>query len=560
MRVISLLRTMFFLLTATQIVAGATAGTHADDKLPDAIVDLATLEGTKSVSSQWRTAPARIVEIDHREPGDDLKASGKPNRTHDVSPRAGAADFDDQGWETIEAATLNARRGGGRLSFQWYRVSVTLPEKIGAVDVRGATLVLNLTLDDYAEVWVDGELPQILGQSGGALIAGWNTPNRVVLRRDAKPGERVQLAIFAANGPLSDPPPNFVWIRSALLELYKPGRWGAVQPAKLEIDRRDAALDSILSADAQLERVATGFTFAEGPLWVPARVGGAGAQAIREGYLLFSDPNRNTIYRCTRDGEVSIYRAASGYRGADVADYRQPGSNGLALDARGRVSICEHGNRRVTRIEPNGVLTVLADRFDGKRLNSPNDLVYRSDGALFFTDPYFGLPKFADDPRREQPHAGVYSLVDGKTRLITGELSGPNGIAFSPDERHLYVGNWDDNRKIVMRYTVAADGSASDPQVFADMTSATGADAIDGVKVDARGNVFVSGPGGLWIFSPESKHLGTLRGPEHVHNLAWGDDDGRTLYLAAQTSIYRIRLRNAGAGRAAVSPTTARGN
>ena len=244
-----------------------------------------------------------------------------------------------------------------------------------------------------------------------------------------------------------------------------------------------------------------------------------------------------------------MFRQPSGYDGADIGDYKQPGSNGLTLDAAGRLVVDQHGNRRVIRLEPDGRETVLADRFDGKRLNSPNDLVHRSDGTLFFTDPPFGLPRVFDDPRKELPFSGVYAVRDGQVRLVTKELSGPNGLAFSPDERQLYVGNWDDHRKVVMRYDVAADGSVSNGQVFADLTSAPGTDAIDGIKVDRAGNVFVSGPGGLWVFSPGGEHLGTILTPRHVHNMAWGDADGRTLYLCAQDRLYRMRVTPGGGAR-----------
>jgi gluconolactonase len=239
---------------------------------------------------------------------------------------------------------------------------------------------------------------------------------------------------------------------------------------------------------------------------------------------------------------VSVFRTKSGYAGVDVAEYGQPGSNGITLDREGRVTINEHGNRRVVRVEKNGVVTVLADRYQGKRLNSPNDLVYRSDGSLFFTDPPFGLPKAFDDPRKELPFSGVYSLKDGRLTLGATDLTGPNGLAFSPDERYLYVANWDEKKKVVMRYRAHPDGTLTNGEVFFDMTDAPGEDALDGIKVDVRGNLYVSGPGGLWILSPEGKHLGTIVGPEHPHNLAWGDADGRTLYLTAQTGLYRIRL------------------
>ncbi|MGQ0543631.1 MAG: SMP-30/gluconolactonase/LRE family protein, partial [Blastocatellia bacterium] len=186
------------------------------------------------------------------------------------------------------------------------------------------------------------------------------------------------------------------------------------------------------------------------------------------------------------------------------------------------------------------------DKFEGKKLNSPNDLVYRSDGALFFTDPNFGLPKFGEDPRKELPHTGVYSLYKGKLQLLTKEFTGPNGIALSPDEKFLYIGNWDDNKKVVYRYELQPDGTVINGKLFFDFTPIKGEDAIDGVKVDVEGNVYVSAPGGLHILSPEGKHLGTIIAPQHVHNMAWGNDDGKTLYLAARSGLYRMRLNIAG--------------
>jgi gluconolactonase len=180
--------------------------------------------------------------------------------------------------------------------------------------------------------------------------------------------------------------------------------------------------------------------------------------------------------------------------------------------------------------------------------------VYRSDGSLYFTDPPFGLPKFFDDPRKETSWSGVYRWADGRVELLATDLNGPNGIAFSPDERYLYVGNWDDAKKIVMRYPVRPDGTLAPGTVFFDMTGAAGDDAIDGIKVDRQGNVYVSGPGGLWILSPAGTHLGTIVGPEHPHNFNWGDADGRTLYMTAQSGLYRLRLNVAGS-RAFVPPT-----
>lgn len=501
---------------------------------PPAVVDLNSASGLKAIGGVWRYSDVQVVEVEHREPGQDLKASGAPNRTWDITPHAGAADFDDSGWQVVPAGALDQRRGHGRLSFNWYRLKLTVPERIGKVEVAGATAILEVVVDDYAEVWVDGRLPLVLGQTGGALVRGYNAPNRVVVSRDLRPGATHTIAVFGANGPLSLPPANFIWMRSATLEIYPAGLAGTIRRVPAEVRRLDAALDEVVGADAAFERIATGFLFTEGPVWHP------------DGYLLFSDPNANTIYRWTPDGQVSIFRTKSGYSGADIGDYGQPGSNGLTLDAEGRLTIDEHGNRRVVRLERNGQITPLAERYEGKRLNSPNDLVYRSDGTLYFTDPPFGLPKAHDDPRKELPYSGVFMVKDGRLSVVNRDLSGPNGLAFSPDEKFLYVGDWDPKKKIVMRYEVRPDGTFGEGTVFADFTGDEGEDAIDGVKVDRAGNVYISGPGGLHIVAPSGKRLGLIALPEHPHNLTFGDDDGRTLYLAARTSLYRVRVKNEG--------------
>ena len=532
----------FVLLAATLLSTTVARADPLDARIvkPDATVDLRTDAGAALVQGQWRYADARIVEVDHRAPGHDLKPSGEPTRTHDVEPKAGAVDFDDSTWEVVPASSLEARRGTGRLSFNWYRINVTIPPKLANFDPTGSTVVFEIVLDDYAEVYVDGKLPQVLGTVGGALVRGYNAPNRVVLTRDARPGQQFQIAVFGMNGPVSSPPANFIWIRSATLDFYSSGRLRVGEPVETEVVRLDPAIDAIIAPGTKIEKLADGFGFTEGPVWMPAKDG-------QDGYLLFSDPNNNTIYRWDTDGQVSVFRSHSGYTGVNIGEYRQPGSNGLALDPQGRLTIAEHGNRRVTRLEPNGQITVLADRFEGKRLNSPNDLVYRSDGALFFTDPPFGLPEFHDDPRREQPHFGVYALIDGKLKLVSTDFTGPNGIAFSPDEKFLYVANWDEKNKVVMRYEVATDGTLFDGTVFADLTSLPGDEALDGLKVDRAGNIFVSGPGGVWIFAPSGKPLGQIKGPELPANFAWGDAAGRTLYLCARGGLYRINTLITGA-------------
>ncbi len=506
---------------------------------PEAIVDLKTDEGMALVKGQWRYSNTKVVDVDHHSPGADLAPSGPPNRTQDIDIHAGAADFDDSAWEQLEPDQLEERRSSGRLCFNWYRTSVTIPEKIGSFDPTGATVVFEVAIDDYAEVWVDGKLPLVLGQPGGQLIKGFNAPNRVVLTKNARPGQTIQLAVFGINGPLSNPPGNFIWVRSATLDFYKTNQIGPTQFVNTEIVRADPALDAIVSSDTKLEKLAGGFLFTEGPVWVPA-------SANASGYLLFSDPNANMIYRWSPEGQVSVFRAKSGYSGLDIGEYHQPGSNGLTLDSKGRLTINQHGNRRVIRVEPRGNITVLADRHDGKRLNSPNDLVYRSDGALYFTDPPFGLPKVFDDSRKELPYSGVYCVKDGQVRLVSTDLDAPNGLAFSPDEKFLYVNNWNDKRKVILRYDVKPDCTLTNSTLFFDMTNAPGNDALDGLKVDQQGNVYSTGPGGLWIILPGGKQLGLIKGPEDPHNMAWGDDDGKTLYITALTGIYRIRMNIAG--------------
>jgi gluconolactonase len=505
---------------------------------PEARVDLATKEGVRLVAGEWRYSDTKIIEVDFKAAGSDGQPTGAANKAYDFTPHAGAADFDDSNWHVLDPTTLDRRRSAGRLAFNWYRIKITIPKRVGNFDPTGSTVVFATSVDDYAEIWIDGELPRAAGQSGGSVIKGWNAENRLVIGRGVKPGQTIQLAIFGVNGPLSSPPTNYIYMRYARLEFHRvPSGPIAVTPheVNVEVVRLDPAMDSIVPPNPKIFKLAEGFQFTEGPVWINGN--------SKDGsYLLFSDPNANKIYKYTGGGKLSVFKKNSGYSGKDAAIYFQPGANGLTIDNNGRLTINEHGNHRVSRFERDGRLTVLADKYQGKRLNSPNDLVYRSDGTLFFTDPPFGLPKFYDDPRRELPYSGVFALHNGQLKLLTSELKGPNGIAFSPDEKYLYVGNWDSEKKVVMRYDVDGNGTLANGKVFFDMTSAPGKDAIDGVKVDQLGNLYVSGPGGLWVLSPEGKHLGTIIPPKHPHNFAWGDNDGKTLYMTAGNTLYRMPL------------------
>jgi gluconolactonase len=313
-----------------------------------------------------------------------------------------------------------------------------------------------------------------------------------------------------------------------------------------EIIRLDPALSGIVPADAHVEKVADGFGFLEGPVWV---------HASNPGYLLFSDIPANVIDKWTADGKVSVFLAKSGFTGADAsdvgyisnnghADVTLIGSNGITLDKEGRIVFCQHGNGAVERLEKDGKRTVLADKYEGKRLNSPNDLVYKSDGSLYFTDPPFGLRKLDQDPKKQLPFNGVYRLAKGKLQLLYKDFKAPNGIAFSPDEKYLYVD--DSASKTYWRFDVKPDGTIANGKLFFDMSSSKDTGVPDGIKIDQQGNIYGTGPGGVWILTPEGKHLGTIKAPENPANLAWGDSDGKTLYLTARTGLYRIHMNIAG--------------
>jgi gluconolactonase len=287
---------------------------------PEAIIDLATVEGVRLVKGEWRYSDTKIVQVDFRAPGPDGQPTGQSVKTYDYMPHAGGADFDDSLWEVLEPSTLQRRRSTGRICFNWYRINVTVPERIGDFDPSGSTVVFETSIDDDAEIWVDGELPRGPGQSGGSIVKGWNASNRLVIGRDVKTGQRIQLAVFGINGPISNPPTNFIWMRLARVEFYR-GRPGPIagtpREVNVEIVRRDPALDAIVPPNPKIFKLAEGFKFIEGPVWV--RDGG---------YLLFSDPNNNSIYKYTPDGQLTVFREKSGYDGADIAEYGQPGSNG----------------------------------------------------------------------------------------------------------------------------------------------------------------------------------------------------------------------------------------
>lgn len=319
----------------------------------------------------------------------------------------------------------------------------------------------------------------------------------------------------------------FAWVFVAFASLAEAEKGG-------RIVRLEAGLDDIVASDAKAEELAVGFKSPEGPVWI--RNGG---------YLLFSDLVENVIRKWNpADGKVSIFLDRSGFTGADptkVLDGRgRVGSNGITVDRQGRVVFCARGDRQVVRLEKDGNRTVLASHYDGKRFNNPNDLVYKSDGALYFTDP----DPFKNYPTKELPFNGIYLFKDGKLQLLTRDHGYPNGLAFSPDEKFLYVANT--RKNTVIRYDVQPDDTLANGRVFIDMSSDPASGHPDGLKVDRKGNVYSRGPGGIWIISAEGKHLGTIVPPEELRNFAFGDADGKTLYLATFTGLYRMRLKTPG--------------
>jgi gluconolactonase len=324
----------------------------------------------------------------------------------------------------------------------------------------------------------------------------------------------------------------------ALLSQALPGAGGGSATVG-RIERLDPRLDALIPPGAVVEKIADGNVWTEGPLW-----------DARDGSLLFSDVPRNGIFRWKPGAAgATLFLRDSGYAGAEPFKGAEPGSNGLVFDREGRLVMCQHGNRRIARREHDGRITVLADRFEGRRLNSPNDLVYRSNGDLYFTDPPFGLPGSFDDAHKEVAFQGVYRLTpEGRLNALVRDLEAPNGIGFSPDEKTLYVANAFNPRPIWMAYEVLADGTLGRGRQFAEARAwvKEGEGVPDGLKIDRHGNVFAAAPGGVHVFAPDGTRLGRIETGVKTGNVAWGEDGG-TLFIAANHWILRLRTTTRGA-------------
>ena len=310
-----------------------------------------------------------------------------------------------------------------------------------------------------------------------------------------------------------------------------------------KVERLDLAIDKLIPADAKIEILCDGFVWSEGPVWV------------RDGaFLLFSNIPENAIVRWNQRSGCIGYLKPAGYTGRTPRG-GESGTNGLALDREGRLIMCQHGDRRVARMDapldrPRPRFVTLADKFEGKRFNSPNDLVVHSSGAIYFTDPPYGLEGNMDDPAKELPFQGVYRIApDGKVTLVTKELERPNGIALSPDEKTLYVASSHLPQPVIMAFSVNEGGIVGNGRVLFDANTleSTLTGAFDGMTVDRHGNLFATGPGGVLVLTPEGKHLGTLLTTQRTANCKFGED-GSTLFITADDYLLRVRTTTRGVG------------
>jgi gluconolactonase len=306
------------------------------------------------------------------------------------------------------------------------------------------------------------------------------------------------------------------------------------------IERNDDAINTLINNDANVELLGTGYTWSEGPLWIESKK-----------LLLFTDVPNNVIHKWTEDKGVEVFLTPSGYTGSTPTVSREPGANGLTLDNQGNLVVCQHGDRRVSRYDgsydkPEPKFTTLAEKYEGKRLNSPNDVVVRSNGDLFFTDPPYGFKQLDSDPDKELRHNGVYKVTpDGKVTLLVDSLTKPNGIALTPDEKTLIVANSDPSKAIWYAFDIGENDSLTNARIFYDATAMVNDDnkgLPDGLKIDNDGNLFASGPGGIWIFDKSGKVLGKVRLPNPTANCEL-TDDGKTLFMTSNMNLLRLKMR-----------------
>jgi len=315
------------------------------------------------------------------------------------------------------------------------------------------------------------------------------------------------------------------------------------------IERLSPALDALIGPDAKIEVLAEGFDWSEGPVWVSKKL-----DKRRGPYLLFSDVPRNIVYKWKEGQGIDIYLRPSGYTGSTPRGGGL-GANGLLLDPKGNLLLCQHGDRRIARmtaplVRPQVSYETVVDNINGKKFNSPNDMAFDKAGNLYFSDPAYGMPGKFDDPNRDLKYAGVFRVdTKGKATLISKEMTRPNGVAFSPDYKTLYVAQSDPKAVLWRAFELKPDGTAANSRVLLDVTELSKKlpGLPDGLKVDQKGNLFATGPGGVLVISPEGKHLGTILTGQRTSNCCFGDD-GKTLYITADMYLLRIRLKTKGMG------------
>jgi gluconolactonase len=445
---------------------------------PIAVVDLMDADAAASVAVAWRFVDASIVEIDSNDPGPDLRPTGPPVRSHDVTPRPRAPGWDEAAWTPIEPSALGARRGHGHFALGWFRASLTLPSRIGTTDIAGTTVVFEIVADDYSEVWVDGHLSASPGDAGGGPVSGFNAPNRVVLTRDAEPGHTYDVAVLAMNAPLSVSPPNFLWVRSAVLDVYAPR-----------------------SPAAGLEAIATGFS-------------GLRAMAWTDDGLLFCDARANTIYRYDPAQErIGVWRSHSGSMAADIGASDEPGATGLAVDANERVLIVQPASARLVRIERTGAVTVLADALEGAPLSGLRTVAIDAPGMIWLTS-----------------STGVLR-VDGEGAVtMAAREAAPSALAIDHDGGALFVATG----ARVVRRAIQDDGLGSATTVI-DLGASS--PTIRGLVVGRDGDLWLASAAGITHAAADGHVLTVVHIDEPATALAWGEG---TLFVAGETSLYRL--------------------